>query len=773
MYKIIYVILFFMLCSANVNSQVTLLKADSNRIESLKKKLPHLKGAERVDCLNDLAREYLYLDRTTQYAHASYYYSHLAYREAVKIGYQYGEAFALIAIGTHMRKAAAAEKYFQKAITIGQVLHSDKILGWANLHLGNVVWHIRHDLVEQSTIRMKALKHFEKSGDVEGQTEAALELGREYLWDGNFVDAFPFCEMAILASRKKGLHNLGYRDYCITEALSNMSKLYEEAGDYKTSMEKLFLAQQYGRANSLENSMDVEIGQLYKKMGMHDSAFYYLNRFLHDNPDDRYAKFWLAGNYLAVKNYEEALRLYKESESGTLGNWYPWLKLGIGKTYAGMGNYDAALPYTKTAMVSINGIEALLGGYELLGSIYHGLGIYDSAYYYQQQYSTLKDSVTNKQLIWRLNEKLYRYQRASEDQKKASELALLQKDVFIKEQLLKEAALLKKQKEAAFALLDRDNKLTQEQLKQEVLLKNDAASRIALLDKDNKIKQQQLKQEAMTKKFLLAGLFIFLLTGFFIFRNLLLKRKNEKLEKERMENELKLQKLESDNKNTEMQQQATELEMQALRAQMNPHFIFNCLSSINKYIIKNETEVASDYLTRFSRLIRMVLINSQRPFITLEDELDMLRLYLDMERLRFNNVFDYNISFTNTIEPIAVFIPPLLLQPFCENAIWHGLMHKSGQGKLDIVLSIKEDILYCSITDNGVGRVKAAELKSKSTEKQKSLGLKITNNRLALLNQRSKEESFYEMNDIIDKNGNTGGTKVDISISFKELVESI
>ena len=142
-----------------------------------------------------------------------------------------------------------------------------------------------------------------------------------------------------------------------------------------------------------------------------------------------------------------------------------------------------------------------------------------------------------------------------------------------------------------------------------------------------------------------------------------------------------------------------------------------------------------------------------------------------MERLRFNNVFDYNITFTNAIEPTTIFIPPLLLQPFCENAIWHGLMHKKGHGKLDIALTIKDDFLYCSITDNGIGREKAAELKSKSSERQKSLGLKITNNRLALLNQNSREDSYYEMNDIVDKDGNTGGTQVDIRIRYKDLVE--
>jgi LytS/YehU family sensor histidine kinase len=129
-----------------------------------------------------------------------------------------------------------------------------------------------------------------------------------------------------------------------------------------------------------------------------------------------------------------------------------------------------------------------------------------------------------------------------------------------------------------------------------------------------------------------------------------------------------------------------ELEMQALRSQMNPHFIFNCLSSINRFILKNKTEEASDYLTKFSRLVRMVLNNSRQELIALEDELETLRLYLDMEQLRFKNAFDYYINCVNEITADNIFIPPLILQPFAENAIWHGLMHKHGQGHLEIKL---------------------------------------------------------------------------------------
>jgi sensor histidine kinase YesM len=200
---------------------------------------------------------------------------------------------------------------------------------------------------------------------------------------------------------------------------------------------------------------------------------------------------------------------------------------------------------------------------------------------------------------------------------------------------------------------------------------------------------------------------------------------------------------------------------------MNPHFIFNCLSSINKFILKNDTDTASDYLTRFSRLIRQTLTNSQLSLIPLSDEIEMLRLYLDMERLRFSETFNYNIIYENTIEPETIYIPPMLLQPFCENAIWHGLMHKEGQGRLDIMMSIQNGELQCIITDNGIGREKAAELKGKTGAKQKSFGLKITTERLALFNDEKTIPSFYRTEDVLDEDKNVVGTRVILNIKFK------
>jgi LytS/YehU family sensor histidine kinase len=204
--------------------------------------------------------------------------------------------------------------------------------------------------------------------------------------------------------------------------------------------------------------------------------------------------------------------------------------------------------------------------------------------------------------------------------------------------------------------------------------------------------------------------------------------------------------------------------MQALRAQMNPHFIFNSLNSINRFILKNQSESASDYLTKFSRLIRLILQNSQSQFVPLENELEALKLYLEMEKLRFEGRFKFMVSCHPELEVEDLEVPPLIIQPYVENAIWHGLMHKEGQGHLSIVLHRENSMLFCQITDDGVGRKRAAELKSKSASKSKSLGMQITSHRLALLNSLSDNETTVEILDLVDPAGEACGTKVVLRI---------
>ena len=190
--------------------------------------------------------------------------------------------------------------------------------------------------------------------------------------------------------------------------------------------------------------------------------------------------------------------------------------------------------------------------------------------------------------------------------------------------------------------------------------------------------------------------------------------------------------LEKEKKDVELKKMLSELQM--LRSQMNPHFIFNCLNSIELYTAQNNAEAAGHYLSRFSRLVRMVLDNSKNEWITLNSEFEMLRLYLELEQMRFKNKLKYKINIDGDVDEHYIEIPPMLIQPFVENAIWHGLMHKLEGGRITIEAVTHNNQLSVKITDNGIGRAKASELKRNAAVKNKSYGMDITQQRVDIVN---------------------------------------
>ena len=225
-------------------------------------------------------------------------------------------------------------------------------------------------------------------------------------------------------------------------------------------------------------------------------------------------------------------------------------------------------------------------------------------------------------------------------------------------------------------------------------------------------------------------------------------------------------------KEAENERRIASLEMMALRSQMNPHFIFNCLNSINRFILRNDSESASNYLTKFSKLMRMVLENSKQPLIPLEEEVKCLELYIQMEQFRCKNAFTYYVKYHDGVNIEEAMIPPLLLQPFVENAIWHGVNPKEGSGEIGIEFLQKEDAMYCIVRDNGIGRKKASELRSQLAANHKSMGLQITKERLAVLDDNKSKESPVEIEDLYDENGLASGTRVIIKVfSLPEIEE--
>ncbi|UYQ93373.1 histidine kinase [Chitinophaga horti] len=210
------------------------------------------------------------------------------------------------------------------------------------------------------------------------------------------------------------------------------------------------------------------------------------------------------------------------------------------------------------------------------------------------------------------------------------------------------------------------------------------------------------------------------------------------------------------------QQQIDQLEMKALRAQMNPHFIFNSLNSIQTFMLKNETEQALSYLSRFARLIRNVLDHSQLNNITIAKELEMLENYLELERLRLAAQFDYQIVIDPDLDIDYTEIPSMIIQPFLENAIWHGLLHKTGKGLVILSFQIVNDRILCTVEDNGVGRDAATAIKQAASQKHISKGLQITRDRLSLYNSRFGMNASFDIEDLKDAEGNPIGTRVNL-----------
>lgn len=617
-------------------------------------------------------------------------------------------------------------------------------LAMSTMHLGVAEIYRKSFLSAERYLR-QALQMFVSLRDENGLGWCNLWLGQTLYSENRFNEALTFFIKSIsYLSKSDNREGLG-------KAWAWMSFTYAAAGDYETSFD-------YCKKSLLireKMSDNVCVAASYANMG-------YLYRSANDNED-------------ALEYYRQGMQ-YADAHgiNYAAANWN-YFDEPIGAIYQMMNNPDSSLYYLHKAiqidpenqMTRISFGETLLLKKQYDSALQIFLKPLDHLRIENDQWDLMKILPDAAKAYKGKNNDITALQYASEGFSIAQK-ANVKPYMIVGYLLLSNIYKDLRRNDSAYIFMQRyvslkDSVSNQQFLWRLTSYKKETAFKkqqdeVTLLEKDNNIKEERLKNASLIKWALIIGLLVIAMSSIVIYRSLALKRKNEKLKGEKEQAILK--------------HNASELEMEALRAQMNPHFVFNCLSSINRFILKNETEAASDYLTRFSRLIRMVLTNSKNKFISLEDELDMLRLYLDMERLRFKDSFDYSITFTNSIDISNIFVPPLLLQPFAENAIWHGLMHKEGQGHLEVALSIEDKILTCMITDNGVGRNKAGMFKSESAEKQKSMGLHITTERLALLNKDMDEETYFNFEDITDDDGNSAGTRVILKMQYRDFMEA-
>jgi tetratricopeptide (TPR) repeat protein len=215
------------------------------------------------------------------------------------------------------------------------------------------------------------------------------------------------------------------------------------------------------------------------------------------------------------------------------------------------------------------------------------------------------------------------------------------------------------------------------------------------------------------------------------------------------------------------------LQQKLLRSQMNPHFIFNSLVSIQNFILNEEPAVAGKYLSKFSKLVRNILDSSFEEYIPLEEEISTIENYLDLQKVRYSDKFDYSIDIDPDIDNESMMIPPMLAQPFIENAIEHGIKHKEGKGRIGIRCWRWNDVAIFEVEDDGVGREKAMEILQKQDKEHKSLATAITKERIAALNRRSKKKITLEIIDLKDDLGKARGTLVRFGIPLISPASSV
>ena len=718
-YRKFYVLLIFQLLFFCIS-----VIAQRAKIDSLKKTLSSLKDSVRIDCLNTLSLVYSYLNADTAKS-----YAEKAYTEASAINYLRGKGMSLnnkahIA-GYKFHDFQQQEKISLQVIQTFKNLNDDHLLLEAYMNLA-LAFFFQSDFDRSSEACNTIVQLAKKTSNKKKLGEAIAVIGSINFESGNYQKSFENFNESL------GIFKNINDSYNTAILLPKIGDLYRLAGDQKTALNFYFQSLEYPMGPSLQWHPLKDLGDTYYSLEQYDSTLYEQEKYLHTikaltirSNFPIVSRIRNAENYIASKEYDKALAILLEDlktlRTTNDKNQVMRLLLDIGRAYEAKKDYTKAFYFATDLLQNARKHKAkqyIRDGSKLMWMVYDQLHRLDSAYAYYRLYIYMKDAVS----LDEFSKKLAIYKAATENKKNQTQIESLNNQKIVSSQQLQ-------------------------------------------------ISGQQLEKESLLRKILIGGVLLLILLGFIIFRNITLKRKNESHRHEIVEKELNLQKLESEKAKSELQQQAIELEMQVLRAQMNPHFIFNSLSSINHFVLKNETEIASDYLTKFSRLIRMVLNYSQRKLIALEDELKMLQLYLDLEKLRFKDSFEYKITCYNDLDAGAIFIPPLIFQPFAENAIWHGLMHKENHGQLDITISNEKNILNCIITDNGIGRKKAGEQKTNSGIEQKSMGLQITKQRLALLSQDLQNDNFYQINDLVDEKGNALGTKVTLRIWYRNSFE--
>lgn len=585
----------------------------------------------------------------------------------------------------------------------------------------------------EDTVKMKYLaEHSKKKGFAEGEAYALEQLGNHYKNNGNYKKAIDFFLQANIRSKHTNnkqlraniLMNLGVC-YHKLDLIQNSIDYLKQALDIAESVQK-----QPEHLKHLIATCQNNLGTLYIKLKQFDLALELFKEALVTARELNDKNFLATcyhniGIYLEEKGlYNEALKNYKTSLSFNneidCENGKSILYNSLGRIHILMEEPEKALEYIIIAQrmsIELNNEHLTTKTYINLGQAYTKINKYSLAKSNLMQGLKIAERLGKKDLLSKCYLRLSELYELNHNSQKA--LSFYKKHIDLENTITNE----------------RDQQyLTDLIVKHESQKKN---NQIKALASENEIVKLKLEQN---KKTLILGVCGLILAACVL---LILYRQRQ---------------LHSDKK-------ILRLEQDMLRNQMNPHFIFNSLNSIKLYIINNERENAVYYLNKFSKLIRKILLSSKEKDISLEDELDTMALYMNIENIRFSNEIKYQVHISPEVNPSSIRVPSMILQPFLENALWHGLSSKKGIKKISLrVEKLKPEFVTITIIDNGVGRKASESIQKQKTLNRKSVGIAITQERLTNFSKRYSNMYHLKIEDLYNIDNSPAGTKVVINI---------
>jgi tetratricopeptide (TPR) repeat protein len=701
---------------SNIYSQET------KQIDSLENLLKNAKDQEKIDLLISLSSEYHAIDLRKAVEFAN---------EALLIAEKTNEplqvAIAQTNLGKVLLSSGENEKSYEILIKAQEYLEKTDY----NQNLSDLYFTIGQLYQSESSFDQamgyykKALEKLNKD-DVKNNASISQSIGTIFFYQSKFDSAIYYYQNSLELKKKIGNNTE------LANAYNNVGLVYFYWGDYENALKNYFLALDIFKLQNNDEGIAhcyYGIANVYFKSGENQKSLDHYQKAV-----DIYEKI---GNkkrlanvlnsmgivYKSESNFEKSIEYQKKSleikkEIGNKKGIAASLN-GLGISYKKIEQYEKALEYYKQALeiqLEINDLVGAGSTYSNIGMLYTAWGKYNEAIRFYQKAKEMAIETNYTELI------LNNYEGMAENYQKMGDF----------QNAFKYHVLYTDIKDSVFTA-KKQQQISELQTKYET---QEAQQQVLNLTKENQIQQLKIQQKQRQNIALIILLVFIVIIIVLVFVQV---RVNSKLK-------------------------SMELEQKLLRSQMNPHFIFNSLIAIQSFVYENKKEDAGKYLSDFSKLMRNILENSKFEMVSLENELEGMEYYLKLQKLRFDDVFDYQIEVDDSLETESLQLPPMLIQPFLENAVEHGMKGLEKKGLITLNISETQNSLKIELADNGVGRKNSEQSKNKD---HKSYGVEITKERLGLIKRKSGLNIDFEILDLIDENNHAAGTKVIFNLPIK------